>query len=292
MVQAHDNVVAGALGSGSASVVLDDGTLQHLESASMRVIGHVRSDCTLIRVPPTSKPVTLNCAIAAPGAVPVRVQMAISVHEWEALRAARHNRGVVDLMLEPTVIARYRAQAWIDDRALDMEEASENFDVLPGILQTYPTLAGFLEQAGHGEWDDLACFSSSGQIHQGPFEVEFDHETVLALAALYKGDGRLVGDLIAGDPAAAARVTQEDWDRMRSLVAVLSPTPKHVRADTPESLLFESLAAWEGEEDSVKQEHADLIARMQAVAHRLRPHAVPAPTQEASHSAAPMRMRG
>lgn len=51
------------------------------------------------------------------------------------------------------------------------------------------------------------------------------------------------------------------WKMIEERMPPATPHPDHVRAM---ELLGESLIAWEGEEESVKEEHADLIADLGA----------------------------
>lgn len=259
------------LGLGQVWTLDAQGRKVLLEQAALRTVGSADGQCSAAAEVITPDPVILECSISPPGVPAVRVELQLTIGEWATLREATGGRGVLSLLLAPSVMARFRPQAWVDDQALDVDGGGEEFEALHGIFETYPSVSEFVEQIQRREWDDLASYSTTAGQHSGPYEVDLDPDLVLVLAALYKGDGPLLSDLLAGVPSAAARVAQDDWERARVMVAALSPPPPVVEHlnDTVESLFLEALAAFEGEEDSVRAEHRRLIARMQAVVRRM-----------------------
>lgn len=223
----------------------------------------------------TGLPVRIQIHFAF-GAPARKLDLTLPIPEWRELCHVNRGEPVLGRLLAPTVPARFRAQAWINDNAVDVDDGHEDFDALPAILTTYTRVADFVSQIPRREWDDLAPFCAAGRQHSGPFEVEIDPKLVLVLAAMYSSDSALVHDLLCDVPGAQDRLLQEDWDRLRRITEFLAParaqqegTPQVAAGESLESLFLEALAAFEDEEDSVRQEHAGLIRRMRALADTL-----------------------
>lgn len=100
---------------------------------------------------------------------------------------------LVDGVMSAKVMATFRPQVWHDGRALDLDEGSVEFNILPKLVnmdfESVRRLE-YLQETGDRLADDLP----EARAHSGPFEVDFDEEDIVQMACLFSGHHGALGD--------------------------------------------------------------------------------------------------
>lgn len=149
---------------------------------------------------------------------------ALSHTVYDVLRGLAPEARVAAWLVEPRVMAKYIAQAWVKDHAVPIDDGTVKFDALPLLLQACPTVGAFRRQESSGDWDVLADAVPAHAFHTGPYEVYLDATQVGALAAIYSGDADVLEQVLGGGADALDGLTDRHWDALRAAVQTLSPT--------------------------------------------------------------------